>query len=130
MFFQDCSFKRGYGAFTGELSADLLADFGISWTLTGHSERRVGFGVPGDSNEVVGVKTKNGIDCGLNVIACIGEQLKDRQEGKTMAVVSAQLDAIKAALTDAQWKKVVLAYEPVWAIGTGLTASPGMKHNE
>lgn len=102
----------------------MLADFGISWTLTGHSERRVGFGFPGESSHVVGVKTKNAISAGLNVIACIGEQLADRQSGATMTVVSEQLDAIKASLAEGDWKKVVLAYEPVWAIGTGVTASP------
>jgi triosephosphate isomerase len=68
----------------------MLADFGIQWTLTGHSERRVGFGFQGESSEVVAVKTKNAIEAGLNVIACIGEHLVDRQNGKTMVVVSHQ----------------------------------------
>lgn len=108
----------------GELTGDILADSGIKWTLTGHSERRVGFGFPGETSIVVGQKTKNGIVSGLSVIACIGEQLSDRQSGKTMAVVAEQLDALKASLAIADWKKVVLAYEPVWAIGTGVTASP------
>mmetsp|Transcript_4635 Transcript_4635/g.4153 ORF Transcript_4635/g.4153 Transcript_4635/m.4153 type:complete len:259 (-) Transcript_4635:2212-2988(-) len=121
---QDVSFKRGYGAFTGELTGEILADSGIKWALTGHSERRVGFGYPGETNAVVGQKTKNGIDTGLSVIACIGEQLSDRQSGSTMVVVSAQLEAIKASLSIPDWSKVVLAYEPVWAIGTGVTASP------
>ena len=122
---EDVSFKKGYGAFTGEITADMLADAGIKWTLTGHSERRVGFGVPGETNHVVGVKTKNALDSNLSVIACIGEMLADRQNGSTMAVCSAQLEAIAAALKGpADWKKVVIAYEPVWAIGTGVTASP------
>ena len=102
----------------------MLADAGINWTLTGHSERRVGFGYPGETSHVVGVKTKNAISKGLSVMACIGEQLADRQNGTTMNVVSEQLDAIKASLVEADWKKVVIAYEPVWAIGTGVTASP------
>jgi len=106
------------------LSADLLADAGINWTLTGHSERRVGFGFPGETSHVVGIKTKNAVDKGLSVIACIGEQLADRQNGTTMVVCAEQLEAIKAALQVADWKKVVIAYEPVWAIGTGVTASP------
>jgi triosephosphate isomerase len=121
---EDIGFKTGYGAYTGEISADMMADFGISWTLTGHSERRVGFGYPGETNEVVGIKTKNAIDKGISVMACIGEMLEDRQSGSTMTVCAAQLDAIKAALTEGDWKKVVIAYEPVWAIGTGVTASP------
>ena len=121
---EDVGFKTGYGAYTGEISADMLADFGIKWTLTGHSERRVGFGYPGETSEVVAVKTKNAIDKGISVMACIGEQLADRQSGSTMTVCSEQLEAIKHKLTVADWKHVVIAYEPVWAIGTGVTASP------
>lgn len=102
----------------------MLVDSGIKWTLTGHSERRVGFGFPGETSAVVGVKTKNAIEAGLSVIVCIGEQLADRQSGSTMKVCSEQLAAVQAALTEVDWKKVVLAYEPVWAIGTGVTASP------
>eukprot|EP00286_Rhodomonas_abbreviata_P002824 CAMPEP_0181345974 /NCGR_PEP_ID=MMETSP1101-20121128/33060_1 /TAXON_ID=46948 /ORGANISM="Rhodomonas abbreviata, Strain Caron Lab Isolate" /LENGTH=135 /DNA_ID=CAMNT_0023458015 /DNA_START=21 /DNA_END=424 /DNA_ORIENTATION=- len=69
---EDVGFKTGYGAFTGETSAEMLADLNIDWTLTGHSERRVGFGFPGETSHVVGVKTKNAIDSGLSVMACIG----------------------------------------------------------
>jgi triosephosphate isomerase len=121
---EDVGFKKGYGAYTGEHSAEMLADSGIKWTLTGHSERRVGFGFPGESSQVVAVKTKNAIDAGLSVIVCIGEQLADRQSGSTMKVCAEQLEPIKATLAAADWKKVVLAYEPVWAIGTGVTATP------
>jgi triosephosphate isomerase (TIM) len=121
---QDVGLKRGYGAFTGELSADMLADSQIPWTLTGHSERRVGFGYPGETSSVVGKKTKSAIDCGISVIACIGEQLADRENGTTMDVCSEQLEGIKAMLSEGDWKKVVIAYEPVWAIGTGVTATP------
>ena len=102
----------------------MLADSGINWTLTGHSERRVGFGFPGETSQVVGVKTKNAVDVGLNVILCIGEQLADRQNGTTMKVCAEQLEAVKAVLKEGDWKKIVVAYEPVWAIGTGVTASP------
>ena len=108
----------------GEISAEILADFGVKWTLTGHSERRVGFGYPGETSSVVGIKTKNAIDNGISVMACIGEQLADRQSGSTMKVCAEQLEGIKAALKTEDWKKVVIAYEPVWAIGTGVTASP------
>lgn len=102
----------------------MLVDFGLKWTLTGHSERRVGFGIPGETSPVVAKKTKNAIDAGLSVILCIGEHLKDRQNGNTMVVVAEQLQAVKDTLKENDWKKVVLAYEPVWAIGTGVTASP------
>jgi len=121
---QDVGFKTGYGAYTGELSADLLADSGIKWAITGHSERRVGFGFPGETSSVVGVKTKNAVAKGLQVMACVGEHLADRQNGTTMNVVAEQLEGLKANLTEADWKSVVIAYEPVWAIGTGVTASP------
>jgi triosephosphate isomerase len=103
----------------------MLLDAGIKWTLTGHSERRVGFGFPGESSKVVAVKTKNALDTGLSVILCIGEHLKDRQNGTTMNICAEQLDAVKMELgSPANWKNVVIAYEPVWAIGTGVTASP------
>lgn len=121
---EDVSFKRGYGAYTGEHSAEMLLDSGIHWTLTGHSERRVGFGIPGETSAVVAAKTKNAVDTGLSVILCIGEQLSDRQNGSTMVVCAEQLEAVKAALKESDWKKVVIAYEPVWAIGTGVTATP------
>ena len=110
---EDVSFKNGYGAFTGEITAEMLTDSEINWTLTGHSERRVGFGVSGESSEVVAVKTKNALDAGLSVIACIGEHLKDRENGTTMTVCAQQLEAIKVALgTPDNWAKVVIAYEP------------------
>jgi triosephosphate isomerase len=121
---QDVAFTIGYGAFTGEHTADMLVDAGIHWTLTGHSERRVGFGYAGETSHVVGVKTKNAINKGMSVMACIGEQLAQRQDGTTMTVCAEQLEAIKASLSLGDWKKVVIAYEPVWAIGTGVVATP------
>lgn len=121
---EDVAFTKGYGAYTGEMTADMLVDAGIQWTLTGHSERRVGFGYPGETSEVVAVKTKNAIDAGMSVMACIGEMLEDRQSGNTMNVCAEQLTAIKASLNEGDWKKVVIAYEPVWAIGTGVVATP------
>ena len=121
---EDVCFKKGYGAYTGEMSAEMLVDSGIKWTLTGHSERRVGFGFPGETSDIVGIKTKNAVDAGMSVMACIGEMLADRQAGTTMKVCAEQLEALKKHLKEADWKKVVIAYEPVWAIGTGVTASP------
>lgn len=116
---QNCSLT-GTGAFTGEISVEHLKDFGINWTLTGHSERRAMFG---ETSKIVAGKTKRAIDLKMEVIACIGEQLADREAGKTFEVVSEQLGAINDVLTAADWAHVAIAYEPVWAIGTGLSAS-------
>ena len=121
---QDVGLNPGFGAFTGEISATLLVDSGINWTLTGHSERRVGFGFPGETNEIVGKKTKVAIDAGMSVIACIGEMLPDREAGRVMDICSAQLRAIAVCLQAKDWSNVVIAYEPVWAIGTGKVATP------
>lgn len=121
---QDCGLNPGFGAYTGEISSQLLVDAGITWTLTGHSERRVGFGIPGETNEIVGKKTKGAIDSGMKVIACIGEQLADREAGTTMTVCSAQLEAIAKELKPEDWTNVTIGYEPVWAIGTGKVATP------
>lgn len=121
---QDVGVNAGVGAYTGEISAQLLADAGVKWTLTGHSERRVGFGFPGETSEVVAKKTAVSIKAGLSVMLCIGEQLAERESGKTMEVCEQQLQPCVAALTEADWAKVVIAYEPVWAIGTGKVATP------
>jgi triosephosphate isomerase len=107
------------GAFTGEIAAEQLLDLDIHWTIIGHSERRTRYG---DTDQVVAGKIARALSCGLNVIACIGEDLAQRESGITLDVVKTQLDAIKPSVND--WEKVVLAYEPVWAIGTGRTASP------
>jgi triosephosphate isomerase len=113
------------GAFTGEHSAEMLVDAGIKWTLTGHSERRMGFGGPGESSETVALKTARAIRAGLSVILCIGEQLTERESGVTMDVCRAQLEPVLAQLPSSEdWKKIVVAYEPVWAIGTGKVATP------
>lgn len=115
---------NGNGAWTGETSAAMLADSGVKWTLTGHSERRVGFGGPGESSEVVGKKTAGALAAGLSVIVCIGESLQERESGRTMEVCAQQLAAVVACLKASDWSKVVIAYEPVWAIGTGKVATP------
>lgn len=119
---QDCSeYQRG--AYTGNITSDQLADMGIKWTLTGHSERRSLFG---ETDEIVALKTKMAIDNGLNVMLCIGEQLEERESGKTGEVNARQLQACVDKLTEGDWGNVVIAYEPVWAIGTGKVATPEM----
>jgi triosephosphate isomerase len=110
------------GAYTGEVTSKMLKDLDFNWTLTGHSERRQYFG---ETSEVVAIKTKNALDAGLNVIACIGENLTEREENRTLDVCISQLGPIMKTLNNlGAWKNVVIAYEPVWAIGTGKTASP------
>merc|ERR1711920_655182 len=109
----------GDGAYTGETSPQMIKDLGLGWTILGHSERRH---ILGESNEVVGKKVKNAIDNDLQVMACIGEKLDEREAGKTDDVNASQLAAIREQVDD--WSKIVIAYEPVWAIGTGKVATP------
>lgn len=111
----------GNGAYTGDLSVDMVKDSGMKWTLTGHSERR---SLHGETNEVVGKKTKLGLEGGLKVIACIGETLEQREGGDMLDVLYAQMAAIASEVTEEDWANIVIAYEPVWAIGTGVVATP------
>ena len=115
---QNCSLY-GNGAYTGETSAPMLKDFGLDWVILGHSERRHVFG---ESDQVVAQKVKAAVDQDLSVMACIGEKLDEREAGQTNAVNARQLMAIREEVED--WSKIVIAYEPVWAIGTGVTATP------
>jgi triosephosphate isomerase len=117
---QDVS-EHASGAFTGEVSAPMLAEFGCRYVLTGHSERRQHFG---DTDAGVGAKTVAAMRAGLIPIACVGETIAERDGGMTAAVVRRQLDAVLAALAQQPTSPWVLAYEPVWAIGTGRTAAP------
>lgn len=112
---------KGSGAFTGEISAEILLDLGLKWTITGHSERRA---LLGETSEFVADKTLYAISKGLNVIACIGETLEERNSGNTLNVVTAQTQALADKFSIEDWSKVVIAYEPVWAIGTGVVATP------
>lgn len=121
---QNVSIKTGFGAYTGEITAELLLDSGVNWTIVGHSERRTGFNTVGESDEVVGQKTKQSIVAGLQVISCIGEDLAERESGVTNEVCGRQLAAIASFLSEEDWAKVVIAYEPKWAIGTGKVATP------
>ncbi|RLN86359.1 hypothetical protein BBJ28_00004569 [Nothophytophthora sp. Chile5] len=111
----------GLGAYTGEIAAEQLLDFGLTWTITGHSERRAYYG---ETDEIVAKKTKRALDLGLKVIFCIGESLAERQADKTLDVLTRQTQALASIVTDADWDRIVIAYEPVWAIGTGVVASP------
>ena len=110
------------GAYTGEVSAGMVAEFGSRYTLVGHSERRAIFG---ESDEVVSSKFGLALKAALIPILCVGESLADRENGRTEEVVWRQLQAIIAMHGVANLSKAILAYEPVWAIGTGKTASPG-----
>ena len=107
------------GAFTGEISAEQLVDAGVKWVIQGHSERRH---IIGESNATIAKKTSYALSKGLGVIACVGEKLEERESNKTTEVVFEQMQAFADGISD--WSKVVIAYEPVWAIGTGKVASP------
>jgi len=115
---QNCH-KENSGAFTGEISPGMIKDLGIEWVIIGHSERRQIFK---EDDALIGKKVKAALAAGLKVIACVGETLEEREANKTEEVVYRQTQAIGDNISD--WKNVVLAYEPVWAIGTGKTASP------
>ncbi len=109
------------GAFTGEISADMLLECGIEYVIVGHSERRQYFG---ETDETVNKRTRAALDAGLKVILCLGEVLAERQAGITEEIVSMQTKLDLAGIPAEQMKNVIIAYEPVWAIGTGLTATP------
>lgn len=109
------------GAYTGEISAEMLVDVGAQYVLVGHSERRTLFG---ETNAIVGEKVARALEAGLKVIFCCGESLEQREGGVAQVVVDEQLAAGLSAVGKEQWDRVVVAYEPVWAIGTGRTASP------
>lgn len=113
--------KDGNGAFTGEVSTEMLADCGAGSVLTGHSERRH---VIGESDELINQKTLRGLQAGLRVVLCIGEKIEEREAGQTDAVNERQIRAGLEGVSADQLGNVVLAYEPVWAIGTGKTATP------
>ncbi|KIJ53515.1 hypothetical protein M422DRAFT_25384 [Sphaerobolus stellatus SS14] len=116
---QNCYFKSS-GAYTGEISPAQLRDAGIPYVILGHSERRSLFH---ETSELVAQKTKAAIEETLGVILCVGEKLEEREAGKTATVVESQLDPVISTLTEQEWSKVVIAYEPVWAIGTGKVAT-------
>jgi len=109
------------GAFTGEVSAGMLADFGCRYVIVGHSERRSLFG---ESKEEVAAKAARVLEYRMAPIVCVGETLAERRRGETLAVVGSQLAAVMDCLEGRQLSAIAVAYEPVWAIGTGETATP------
>jgi triosephosphate isomerase len=111
------------GAYTGEVSAAMLVDFHCEYVITGHSERRA-YHV--ESDELVGQKSARALAAGMMPIVCVGETLAEREAGQTEQVVQRQLDAVLKEIADADLVRLVIAYEPVWAIGTGKTATPQM----
>lgn len=116
---ENCHFEKS-GAFTGEISADMLTEMGVEYVIIGHSERRQYFG---ETDVTVNKRTLAALNAGLKVILCVGEMLEDREHGITAELVAMQT---KIALNDVSaemLKNVIIAYEPVWAIGTGKTAT-------
>ncbi len=108
------------GAYTGEVSSAMLADLGCRWAIVGHSERRTLFG---ETDEAVAAKAARTLQAGLAVIVCIGETLEEREQERTEAVLARQLEALAGLAPQADAARFVIAYEPVWAIGTGRSAS-------
>ncbi len=117
---QDVS-EYASGAFTGEVAASMLREFGARYAIVGHSERRTFFG---DTDDRVGQKADRALDAGLTPIVCVGESLQEREQGRADEIVARQLDAVLQRIGAARLAQTVLAYEPVWAIGTGRTATP------
>ena len=109
------------GAFTGEISAEMLLDLGCKYVIIGHSERRQFFG---ETDETVNKKVRQALNKGLLPIVCAGELLSEREAGKANEVIERQVVGALKGVTAAEMQKIVIAYEPVWAIGTGKTATP------
>jgi triosephosphate isomerase len=114
-------FWEDKGAFTGEISAEMLLDLGCKYVIIGHSERRQFFG---ENDETVNKKLRQALNKGLLPIVCVGETLKEREAGKANEVIERQVTGALKSVTAAEMQKVIIAYEPVWAIGTGKTATP------
>ncbi len=123
---QNCGVNAKDGAYTGEISAAQLVDAGVEWVIIGHSERREGFEMAGEDSELCAKKLKVALDAGLKVMFAIGEKKEERESGVTMEVCAKQLEPAAKLLSEEDWANVAIAYEPVWAIGTGLTATPEM----
>ena len=118
---QDCATEQAEGAFTGEVAAFMIRDAGCSHVIVGHSERRQYFL---ETDQIVSQKAHAGLVAGLTVIVCVGETLEQRDADKALDVVKAQLIGSLSGLTASDLDRIIVAYEPVWAIGTGRTATP------
>lgn len=116
---QNCA-DHEKGAYTGEVSVDMLKSVGCKWTILGHSERRQYYG---ETDEKLVVKVRLALAGGLGVILCVGENLEQREAGKHFDVVKEQIENVLFNFTAEELKNIVIAYEPVWAIGTGKTAT-------
>ena len=116
---ENCHWEKN-GAFTGEISADMLKAMGIEYVIIGHSERRQYFG---ETDVTVNKRVRAALDAGLTVILCVGELLSEREQGITAETVSLQTKVALQGVSADELKRIVIAYEPVWAIGTGLTAT-------
>lgn len=118
---QDLSEHSASGAFTGEVSGSMLRDVGATWVLVGHSERRQ---YQHESDAVVAGKVEAALEAGLTPILCVGETREEHEAGQAEAVIGRQLEAVLVHVGIEPFRQAVIAYEPVWAIGTGLTATP------
>ena len=116
---ENCHWEKS-GAYTGEISADMLADLGVRYVIVGHSERRAMFG---ETDAIVNKKVHAALNAGLNPIICVGESLAQREMGVTMELIALQVKSALAGVSAEQMRRCVIAYEPIWAIGTGKTAT-------
>jgi triosephosphate isomerase len=116
---ENCHWAKS-GAFTGEISAEMLAEMGVEYVIIGHSERRQYFG---ETDQTVNARVRAALDAGLKVILCVGEVLEQREQGITEEVVSLQTKVALDGVSQEELKNIIIAYEPVWAIGTGKTAT-------
>ncbi|MBR5524935.1 MAG: triose-phosphate isomerase [Clostridia bacterium] len=116
---QNCYWEKS-GAFTGEISADMLREMGVGYVILGHSERRTYFG---DTDATVAKRVRGAIDAGLTAILCVGEYLEQREQGITAEICAMQTKIALEGVSEEELKQVIIAYEPVWAIGTGKTAT-------
>ena len=117
---ENCHWAKS-GAFTGEVSAEMLTSMGVNYVVIGHSERRTYFG---DTDQTVKDRVRAALDAGMTVILCVGEYKEQRVQGVTFEVVGSQTKIALCGVTKEELSRIIIGYEPVWAIGTGLTATP------